>query len=184
LLWLPHFISLLRVAASPFIVWLLYRANFRAALLLALLAGLTDWFDGFAARKLGTSGRIGVVLDPLADKVLLVSLFVAMGVLGLVPLWLFLLVVIRDLAILAGALLLRLLRNRSRFLPTMLGKISTFFQIVLSLLALVEAAFPDPILQWLKETGVLLTAIFTALSGLDYVGQGIEMARLPPLEKI
>ena len=184
LLWLPHFISLLRLAAAPFVVWLLYRSSYRAALLLVLGAGLTDWLDGYAARKLGASGRIGIVLDPLADKVLLVTLFVAMGFLGLVPLWLFLLVTIRDLVIVAGAWLLRLLRNRRRFLPSMLGKISTFFQIVLSLLALVQAAFPHPLLEWLKDTGVLLTAIFTTMSGLDYIRQGIGMARLPPLEKI
>jgi phosphatidylglycerophosphate synthase len=65
----------------------------------------------------------------------------------------------------------------------MMGKVSTFFQIVLALLAVVYAAYSYQWLDWLKFTGVILTAIFTLLSGLDYVRQGIEMARLPALEK-
>jgi cardiolipin synthase (CMP-forming) len=193
LLWLPNFISLLRLLAAPFVAWLLYSASYRAALLVLLAAGVTDWLDGYAARKLqaparltrsGARRRLGVVLDPLADKVLLVVVFVAMGLLGLLPLWLFLLVVGRDLVIVTGSLLLRLLRNRREFVPSTLGKVSTFFQIVVALLAVVYAAFPHPFVHWLKDTGVLLTAIFTLLSGLDYIRQGIQMARLPPLGKI
>jgi cardiolipin synthase len=138
--------------------------------------------DGYAARKLGISGRLGVILDPLADKVLLVVVFIAMGFLGLVPLWLFILVVVRDLVIVIGASLVRLLRNIREFRPSTLGKVSTFFQIVLALLAVVYAAFPYEWIRWLKITGVVLTAIFTTVSGLDYVRQGIEMARQPPLE--
>jgi len=193
LLWLPNFISLLRLLAAPFVAWLLYRAGYRAALFVLLAAGATDWLDGYAARKLQATGRLpasgsrrrlGVILDPLADKVLLVVVFFAMGLLGLLPFWLFLLVVGRDLVIVTGSLLLRLLRNRREFVPSTLGKVSTFFQIVVALLAVVFAAFPHPFVRWLKETGVLLTAIFTLLSGLDYVRQGIQMARLPPLGKI
>jgi cardiolipin synthase len=193
LLWLPNFISLLRLMAAPFVAWLLYTASYRAALFVLLAAGVSDWVDGYAARRLrahespGTNKalpRLGVILDPLADKALLVVVFVAMGLLGLLPFWLFVLVVVRDLVIVTGSLLLRILRNRREFVPSTIGKVSTFFQIVVALLAVVQAAFPNPFILWLKNTGVLLTAIFTLLSGLDYVGQGIQMARLPPLEKI
>lgn len=191
--WLPNSISLLRLLAAPFVAWLLYTTSYRAALFVLLAAGLTDWLDGYAARKLHAHDhfgrtwaheRLGVVLDPLADKVLLVGVFVAMGLLGLLPFWLFMLVVGRDLVIVTGSLLLRLLRNRREFVPSLLGKVSTFFQILVALLAVVYAAFPHPFAAWLKNTGVLLTAIFTLLSGLDYVRQGIQMARLPALEKI
>jgi cardiolipin synthase (CMP-forming) len=191
--WLPNFISLLRLFASPFVAWLLYTNSYRAALFVLLAAGLTDWLDGYTARKLHANDhfgqtraheRLGVILDPLADKVLLVVVFVAMGLLGLLPFWLFMLVVGRDLVIVTGSLLLRLLRNRREFVPSLLGKVSTFFQILIALLAVVYAAFPHPFIGWLKDTGVLLTAIFTLLSGLDYVRQGIQMARLPALEKI
>ena len=185
MLWLPNFLSLLRLIAAPFVVWLLYSGSFRTALLALLAAGASDWLDGYAARKLGASGQTGAIIDPLADKVLLITVLVSMGLLGMVPGWLFLMVATRDIVIVVGALLLRLLRNRRKFLPSQLGKVSTFFQIVLALLALLHAAFPHiTLVEWLMDTGVLLTAIFTLLSGIDYVRQGIQMARMPPLEKI
>lgn len=180
---LPNLISLARLMAAPFVAWLLYKGSFRTALFVLVLAGVSDWLDGYAARKLGMSNRIGIILDPLADKVLMVVAFVSMGLLRLIPLWLFALVVVRDLVIVTGALLLRMLRNRREFVPSALGKVSTFFQIVLAVLALLYAAFPYETIEWLKVTGVILTAIFTLLSGLDYVRQGIEMARLPPVER-
>ncbi|MGH9584332.1 MAG: CDP-alcohol phosphatidyltransferase family protein, partial [Bryobacteraceae bacterium] len=68
---LPNFLTLLRLAAAPFIAWLLVAQAFRPALCVALLAGLTDWLDGFAARRLGIAGKTGAILDPLADKALL-----------------------------------------------------------------------------------------------------------------
>jgi cardiolipin synthase len=162
---------------APFIAWLLYSSHFRAALILLFLAALSDWFDGFTARRLNSAGQLGVILDPLADKVLLVTLFVALGVLRLIPLWMLSLAVGRDLVIVIGALLVRLLRGTRKFLPSTLGKVSTFFQIVLVLLALLYAAFPLQILLWLKYTALCLSAFFTALSGFDYVRRGILIAR-------
>ena len=178
---LPNLISLVRVFAAPLVGWLLYAGRYREALFVLLAAGLTDWLDGYAARKLHQINHLGIILDPLADKILLVVVFVCLGLLGLIPLWVFLIVVVRDLVIVTGALLLRLLRNRREFVPSMLGKVSTFFQIVLALLAVVYAAFPYEVIQWLKVTGVVLTAIFTLLSGISYVRLGIRLARLPAL---
>lgn len=171
------------MVAAPFVARLLYLGQFRTALLVLLVAGLTDWLDGWSARKFGMTNPLGIILDPLADKILLVVVFVAMGLLELIPLWLFVLVVVRDLVIVTGSLLLRLLRNRREFVPSAMGKISTFFQLLMSLLALVCAAFPYRIIEGMKVTCVILTATFTLWSGLDYVRQGIEMARLPALEK-
>jgi cardiolipin synthase len=175
---------MVRVLAAPVVAWLLYTSSYRTALLVLLVAGVTDWLDGYAARKLGMSNRLGIVLDPLADKILLFVVFVTMGLLALIPRWLFVLVVVRDLVIVTGSLLLRLLRNRREFVPSLLGKMSTFFQLLLALLALVQAAFPYRIIEAMTITGVFLAAIYTLVSGLDYVRQGIQMARLPPLEKI
>ncbi len=177
---LPNLISLVRLLAAPFVAWLLYAGRFREALFLLLAAGLTDWLDGYAARKLGISDRLGIILDPMADKILMVVVFVSLGLLGLIPWWLFVMVVTRDLVIVTGALLLRILRNRRKFLPSMMGKVSTFFQIVLALLAVVYAAYTYQLIAWLKLLGVVLTAIFTLLSGLDYVRQGIDMATAAP----
>ena len=153
------------------------RTQYRSALALVLFAGLTDWFDGFAARRLKAADKLGVVLDPLADKILLVTLFVVLGLLRLIPIWMFCLVIGRDLVIVIGALLVRLLRGVTRLIPTLLGKVSTFFQIVLVLLVLCHLAFPLKLLLWLQNIGLVLCALFTVASGFQYVHRGIQMAR-------
>ena len=174
---LPHLITLFRLACSPVVAWLLLESQFRAALALILLAGVSDWLDGWAARQLHASGQVGVVLDPLADKGLLVTLFVVLAIMRLIPLWMFALVIGRDLVIVVGAILVRTLRGVKKFLPTMVGKVSTFFQIVLVLLTVCYAAFPNQVLFWLNTTALVLSALFTFLSGADYVRTGIQMAR-------
>ncbi|MDQ2841403.1 MAG: CDP-alcohol phosphatidyltransferase family protein [Acidobacteriota bacterium] len=174
---IPHLITSFRLFCSPVVTWLLFQSRFRSALTLVFLAGISDWFDGFAARRLKSSGRIGVILDPLADKILLITLFVALAILGLIPAWMLWLVLGRDLVIVIGALLVRILRGVRKFLPTTVGKVSTFFQIMLILLTLCFAAFPYQLLLWLKYTALALGALFTLLSGLDYVRVGIEFAR-------
>jgi cardiolipin synthase len=180
--WVPDAFTVARFFASPLLAWLLWQHEFRLGLLLVALAGVTDWLDGYSARKLGVTGKIGVVLDPLADKTLLVTLFLTLGALRLVPLWMLALAIGRDLVIVGGSLLLRIFRNRRRFIPTILGKISTFFQIVFVLLVLIRAAVPPYAwLLWLETVALILTAIFTSASGLDYIWKGIVMTRQPPV---
>lgn len=174
---IPNFITSLRVLSSPALVWLLIQSKFKAALALVLFAGLTDWLDGFTARHFGASGRVGAILDPLADKTLLVVLFVTLALLKLIPLWLMALVIARDFIIVAGALLLRLFRNLRRFAPSLLGKVSTFFQIVFVLLVVLDSAFPEKLFRVLKDLALLCTAVFTCLSGAGYIRIGIRLAR-------
>lgn len=174
---LPHLLTLCRLAAAPFLVWLLLQSHFRAALGVVLIAGLTDWFDGFAARRLRVSGGFGVVLDPIADKTLLIALFLTIGYLGLVPEWLIYLVIGRDAVIVAGALPLRFLRGIRKFLPSALGKVSTFFQILLVILVLIRASFQYGFLLWLQHIALFLCALFTIVSGLDYIRKGFEMSK-------
>ena len=173
---IPNLITALRLIAAPFAAWLLAEARYREALAVVIIAGLTDWLDGFAARHLNAAGKTGVVLDPLADKILLVTVFVELAVIHLIPLWMLLLALIRDVVIVTGALLLRLLRDVRKFLPSMLGKVSTFFQIMLVLTVLLDAAFPQPVFQLLRVAALILAALFTTLSGLDYIRRGIAMA--------
>lgn len=171
----------MRLAAAPLVAWLLVESRFREALAVVLLAGLTDWFDGFAARHLGVSGKVGVILDPLADKILLVTLFVMLGVVRLVPVWLVALMIGRDLVIVIGALLLRIFREIHGFRPSTLGKVSTFFQIMLVLMVLLHSSFPYEFFLWLQYLAIALTAFFTALSGAGYIRIGIQMARRPAI---
>ena len=177
--YLPNLITITRLLAAPAVAWLIAEARYREALALVILAGLTDWFDGFAARQLKAGGKTGVILDPLADKILLVVLFIQLAVYDLIPLWMLLLALVRDVVIVVGALLVRLFRNVKKFVPSDLGKVSTFFQIMLVLLVLVDAAYPYEWFYILRMAALVLSALFTALSGLDYIHKGIEMARQP-----
>jgi len=175
--WLPDLLTLARLASAPFLTWLLLEREYRGALALAAAAGVTDWLDGFAARRLHASGPLGVVLDPFADKVLLVVLFLTLGWVRLIPGWLVALVIGRDVVIVLGAALLRITRGIRRFLPSLLGKISTFFQIALVVSVLSQAAFPSVLFALLKSAAIVLTCIFTVASGVAYVLQGIRMAQ-------
>lgn len=173
---LPHILTISRLAASPFVVWLLLRSRFEEALLITVVAGATDWLDGFLARRLRASGKLGAVLDPIADKTLLVTLFLTLGYVRLIPAWLILLVVARDVMIVVGALLLRSLRNVRQFLPSPLGKVSTFFQIVLVLVVLLEICYKIRTLFWLQRAAFASVALFTVASGADYAQRGVMMA--------
>ena len=180
--WVPNAFTIARLFASPLLAWLLLRYQFHLALLLVAVAGVTDWLDGFLARKLGVTSKVGVLLDPLADKTLLVTLFLALGIVRLVPIWMLCLAIGRDLVIVIGSLLLRIFRNRRKFIPTIVGKVSTFFQIAFVLLVLIRAAIPSYIwLIWLEATALVITAFLTTVSGLDYVWKGIVMTRQPPV---
>lgn len=139
-------------------------------------AGFTDWIDGYVARRLGAMSKAGTYLDPAADKLLLVTAFVSLGLIGLIPAWLIILVVIRDLVIVVGVALLWKLRGRTEFAPLLSGKLSTAFQIFTVLAVLVGTAFPFKGASILRDAGVAGTLLFTVVSGVNYVRKGIKMA--------
>ena len=173
---LPHLLTASRLVACPIIVWLLLTHRFKAALVVVLAAALTDWLDGYTARRLGVSGKFGVVLDPLADKVLLVAVFLTLGGIGLIPMWMLFLVIARDVVIVTGALLLRIVRGVRKFRPLTSGKVSTFFQVLLVLLVLIFAAFPFTPLYWLAKAALFSSAALTLSSGAAYIRKGILMS--------
>ena len=176
----PNFLTSLRILAAPLLVWLIVADRLYAAIAVVIFAGITDWLDGFSARLLKAQGKTGIVFDPLADKVMLVVLFCALTFTRFIPIWFLALALGRDLVIVIGALLVRIFRNVRTFPPKILGKVSTFFQIVYALLTLLWAAFPFALLRWLDITALVLAAVFTVLSGIDYVLVGIRMASEPP----
>ena len=166
--------------AAPFLVWLIVEARFGTALLVVGFAGISDWLDGYTARRLGATGNLGTILDPLADKAMLVSLFLALTYVALIPIWVLALVLGRDAVIVTGAVLLRIFRGIQKFVPSTVGKVSTFFQIVFVLLVLLYAAFPWILLFWLKITALVLVVLFTAWSGMSYIRLGIRLTRRLP----
>ncbi len=130
------------------------------------IAALSDALDGFLARRYGWQSRFGAMLDPLADKVLLVTAFLSLTVIKVFPLWLTLLVIGRDVLIVAGTFIYRWVVGSIQFKPSLLGKLCTLLQLSLIMTALVSAA-----LNYTKPVILLqpLVALFTVGSGLQYV---------------
>lgn len=173
---IPNFLSLFRLICAPVTGWLILRNRLEAALFLSCGAGVTDLIDGYIARRLGATSKVGTYLDPAADKLLLVIAFVSLGIIGLIPAWLIVLVIVRDLVIVVGVALLWKFRGLTEFTPLLSGKLSTAFQIFTVLAVLVGTAFPFQGAAVMREAGIAGTLLFTVVSGLNYVRKGISMA--------
>lgn len=165
---IPNLITLCRILLVAPLAWALLEERFLLALTLFVLASGTDAVDGFLARRYGWHTRLGALLDPAADKLLLLASYLSLGLLGFLPAWLVAAVIGRDLLIVVGALAYRLLFGRLTIEPTLLSKLNTLLQIVLVLVALAARG-----LSWLPEGSVdlLVFAVLatTLLSGLHYV---------------
>ena len=155
---LPNIISLGRLLITPIIIWLMLTGAFGGAFWLFLIAALSDALDGTIAKRFDMVTLLGSYLDPIADKVMLVSVFLVLGSHGHLPLWVVLLVVSRDALIVGGALLLWMLERPPHMKPLMVSKVNTVCQIVLaaSVLGLIG---PD----WSVDFTVTLAAIVDIL---------------------
>lgn len=165
---LPNIISILRLVAVAPVVYLLVLEQYGWGLLLFALAGLSDGVDGFLAKHYGWQSRLGGILDPLADKALLISCYLVLGAMGLIPVWLTLAVVLRDLIIVCGGLLYHYLVARVQATPSFLSKINTLVQIVL-VVAVIADAGPLPLPGLWIEMLIWVCLATTVLSGLLYI---------------
>ena len=166
--WIPNLLTLVRFPLAPLVAVSILRGAYSEALLLLAVAGLTDGLDGLAARRLGAVSRLGTALDPVADKVLLVTVYLSLGVAGLIPLWLVWMVVARDVLILAFAGVVLALGKARRFEPSVWGKLSTLVQIVTAVEVIAARVFSSPVLVWWAEILPVLTAVTTGWSGIHY----------------
>ncbi len=165
---IPNFISILRIFLSIPVVWMLLQHNFGIALILFALAGVSDGLDGYLAKRYGWQTRLGGLLDPLADKILLVLSILSLGWLELLPTWLVFVVILRDLVIVTGAFVYNFQVAELDAAPTLISKFNTVVQIVLVLAVVLDQGFismPTLVLQGL----IWLTLITTIWSGLNYV---------------
>lgn len=165
---LPNLISTGRILLVPAVVWLMAERRFDLAFYGFAIAGVSDGIDGFIARHWNLRSRLGAFLDPLADKLLLVSTFVTLGLLGLLPDWLAILVVARDVLIIGGVLLGWVLGADAEPHPSVVSKANTFCQIVLAGGVLLTAGHGWNVPDALGAL-VLMTAILTTLSGGAYL---------------
>ena len=164
---LPNAITLARLLAVPATVWLVVRGWYDAALWLFLLAGLSDAVDGWLARRLGQVSRLGSLLDPVADKALLVSVFISLGVRDLLPAWLVILVVFRDALIVSGWLLGQMLMPSAQPVrPHWTSKLNTCVQLAFA--AGVLAIF-NAVVRVADATGIPLEEQKAAMSA-DFRG--------------
>lgn len=138
---IPNLITLGRVILVPIVFWLLVSGETQAAFFLFVLAGVSDAVDGFLAKRYGWTTELGAYLDPLADKLLIVCVFVALGVSGRLPLWLVIAVVSRDILIVTAVVLSWLLDNPVRIKPLIVSKANTVAQIVLAGTVLADEGF-------------------------------------------
>jgi cardiolipin synthase len=175
--WLPNLLTLSRFPLAPWVAVSILHQAYRQALLLLVAAGLTDWLDGWLARRHGAVTRLGAYLDPVADKVLLVSVYLALGAAALIPVWLVVIVVGRDLLILlfAGAALAA--TRRRDFDPSVWGKLSTVVQVVTGAAVLASQAFRSPLLSMWAAVLPALAAVATGWSGIHYAWRSIGTLR-------
>lgn len=166
--YIPNLITVLRFLLVAPLVWYLWADRYGAALSVALVAGVSDALDGFLAKRYGWESRLGGILDPLADKLLLVCSFIMLGLAGLIPMWLVVLALFRDLVIVVGATLFHTLIVRVEPEPTPISKINTTCQILLVLVVLLAQ-----LIVWLPgglvDGLVILVAVTTLASGGHYV---------------
>lgn len=177
---LANWLTVLRILLIPVFVSLLVYRQRGPALVVFLAAALTDLLDGYVARQRGSQSRLGAFLDPLADKLLLVSSFVTLTWLRVLPFWIAAVVISRDLILMMGALAIHMAGGRITPRPTAAGKLATFFQILTVLIGLLRPFYALPAIA---RAPVWLAAIFTVLSGLQYIAQGMRFLNAVHVEE-
>lgn len=164
----PNQITLLRLGFLPLFLILIVYEHYRWALLILVLAGLSDGIDGLLARKLNQKSAIGAYLDPIADKLLLSSSFVILAMEKKIAWWLTIMVLSRDILLLVVAAVIILISGYRPFPPSLLGKATTFFQIILVFTAVLAAAYANPVVIEMNHVLAYVVAALTVISGFDY----------------
>lgn len=167
-MYVPNIITITRLFLVPVIIWLIVADKPLTAFVVFLVAGLTDAIDGFLARRFGWQTELGAYLDAIADKALLMSVYVALGYYGHLPAWLVILVFSRDMLIIGAVMLGWLLDRTMPLHPHLISKVNTALQIGLAVLVLAERGLA---LGWADYTAVFVwvTGATTALSAVVYL---------------
>jgi cardiolipin synthase (CMP-forming) len=173
----PNQITLLRLGFLPIFLILISYERYKWALLVLVVAGLSDAIDGLLARSLNQKSSLGAYLDPIADKCLLSGVFLALAGAGLAPLWFVAVIFGRDFYILAAVAILLLLTPSRRFPPSVWGKVSTFVQVATATLWLAAGATAYSLLDSVSHAMLWPCAVFTAWSGVHYTWRGLQLAR-------
>lgn len=171
---LPNLLTLLRLALVPFVTQAIWHGDFRRGALLVFVAGVTDALDGWLARHFHWTSRFGAYLDPVADKLLLVLSFVALGFQGSVPGWLVWLILGRDALILTMVAIALLMTKVRSFPPTLWGKLSTIVQVFTALAIIAGHAYANGGFHRFETFLTYVTGAITAGSGIHYLWYGLR----------
>jgi cardiolipin synthase len=166
---LPNLITFARMLLAPPLAWAILEQRPGLALILATVAGGSDALDGFLAKRYHWQSWLGGIIDPLADKLMLLAAYLSLALTDHVDWWLFGLIVVRDLLIVSGALVYHYRIARLEAAPSAWSKATTFLQIVLVLVILGDLLAPAVSLDTLRDGLAWLTALVTVISGVDYV---------------
>ncbi len=173
MLTLPNFLTLLRIIAVPVFLILLNKHRYDIALVLFLAAAMTDTVDGVLARLTDARSDLGTSLDPLADKLLVVSSFLMTTWLGVIPVWLMILVLTRDAVILVGYIAIYFVATPIEVDPTPVSKLNTFLEMMTLGFALTTLARPDMHMTTINTATWYATAATITISGVHYVYKGL-----------
>lgn len=165
---LPNIISLLRLISVPIIIWLVLGEFYLLALFSFILAGLSDALDGILARVMKAHSTLGSYLDPIADKALLVSMYTTLGYKSLIPLWIVITVIFRDILIVGGTFLLFILEKPFKIKPITISKVNTFIQVITVTVVLAQNG-NEISLPLLNTSLLYLVGISTIVSGAAYI---------------
>jgi len=166
--YIPNLLTILRIVATPVLIMLLKYEMFAAALLVFVLAGVSDGLDGYIAKRFQCQTRLGAILDPVADKVLLVSCFIVLTVLEHLPFWLLVVVAFRDIVIVGGYLLLVTLESDVKMKPSLVSKLNTLLQICLVAAVLIKLGAGLSV-GYLIPALIALVTVTSISSGIHYV---------------
>jgi cardiolipin synthase len=172
---IPNLLTLLRIILVPVIVIFLMDGAFFKALVIFIVACITDGLDGFLARVLNQKTVLGSHLDPLADKALIVTSFITLSILNVIPSWLTVIVISRDFIILLGISVLSLMSISFEVKPAFVSKITTVFQFMTVFLVLVFKKIPDYVNPEILTVIYWSTALLTVISGFNYIARGIRL---------
>ncbi len=184
---LPNFLTLIRIVAIPFFLVLLSSHLYLDALIIFVLGGLTDALDGAVARLTHQQTSLGAYLDPVADKLLVMSSFIMLGLMDAIPPWVGVLVVSRDIIILFGyGIIYFLVQERLKVQPSLVGKLNTIFQLVTVGVVLLFLHDSRLVPSWLDDFLIYTTVLTTVVSGLQYIYRGLVWLqnRAPSLTRL
>lgn len=175
---IPNLITLARILMVPVVVWAIASHTMWLAFVLFLVAGVSDAVDGFLAKRFGMTTELGAYLDPLADKALIVSIYLTLGINGDIPPWLVILVVSRDILIVGGIILSWLMDNPLKIKPLWVSKLNTVAQIAFACVVLGSLGFnlQVPTLRFALMGAV---AVLTLLSIGAYLNEWVRHMNAP-----